>query len=252
MILIIANQELRFLFRSPLAWLILGIMQIVFAWLFLSALEHYLTIQPKLALNMDATGSTAYIISQYFAPAAIIMLLISPLISMKCLSEESRSGTIILLRSAPVGAGSIVLGKFLGVLAFQILLLSLVFIMPLSLIFFTKIDVASLATAVLGLTFFSAACTAISLYFSSLSTQPIIAAFSAFASLLFLWMLGTGSYSNELLSSILFNLSLPVHLNSFLRGLIDTRDIVYFALVVALFLSFTILRFDAQRFMESR
>ncbi len=48
MIAIIAGQELRLLFRSPFAWIILGAMQIVFAWLFLSALEHYLTIQPKL------------------------------------------------------------------------------------------------------------------------------------------------------------------------------------------------------------
>ncbi len=171
---------------------------------------------------------------------------------MRCLSEENRSGTIMLLQTAPIGAGSIVFGKFLGVLVLQILLLVIAFIMPLSLNLFTDTDITTLITAMLGLILFSAACTAISLYFSSISALPIVAAFSVFAALLFLWLLLSGSYSNELVSSILLNLSLPVHLNSFFKGLLDTRDIVYYTLVVFLFLSLTILRLDAQRFRESR
>ncbi len=250
MIRTIAAQELRLLFRSPLAWIIAGLMQIIFAWLFLSALEQYLALQPKLALRESASGVSAFIVNQYMAPAAIIMLLISPLLSMRTLAEESRSGSIILLRAAPITTASIVLGKFAGVFSLQLLLLTLAFLMPLSLILFTALDLGSLIAAFMGLILFSAACTAISLYFSSLTAQPIIAAFSAFAALFFLWMLGTGSYSSESLSQILHNLSLPRHLNSFFRGLLDSRDLIYYALIITLFLSLTTLRLDALRFKE--
>lgn len=251
MIGIIAAQELRLLFRSPLAWIIAAVMQIVFAWLFLSSLEEFLTLQPKLALRESAPGVTAFLIGKYMAPAAIVMLLISPLFSMRTLAEEIRSGSFILLRAAPVNVSSIVLGKFLGVFGLQFLLLSLAFLMPLSLVFFTSPDLGSLLSAYLGLLFFSAACTTASLYFSSLTRQPMIAAFSGFAALLFLWLIGAGSYSSESSSLLLHGLSLPWHLNSFFQGMLDTRDIIYYLIFGALFLALTTLRLDSLRHSEA-
>ncbi|MCB1757577.1 MAG: ABC transporter permease [Gammaproteobacteria bacterium] len=251
MIATIAAQELRLLFRSPLAWIIAAVMQLVFAWLFLAALEEYLTLQPKLALRESAPGLTAFLIGKYLAPAAIVMLLISPLLSMRTLAEENRSGSLILLRAAPVNVSSIVLGKFLGVFGLQFILLLLALLMPLSLLFFTSPDLGSLLSAFAGLVFFSAACTAASLYFSSLTRQPMVAAFSGFATLLFLWLLGSGSYSSESTSLVLHNLSLPWHLNSFLQGLLDTRDIIYYLLFIALFLALTTIKLDSLRHTES-
>ena len=252
MIKVIASQELKILFRSPLAWVILGVMQIVFAWLFLSALEHYLVLQPKLSLNENNPGASSYLISQFMAPAAIVILLISPLLTMRTLAEESRAKSLILLQAAPINISSIVLGKFIGALSLQLVLLILAFIMPTSLMLFTHMDIGSISAAFIGLFLFSNATTAISLYFSSLTQQPMIAAFSSFATLLFLWLLGSGSYSNEMISAVLLNLSLPQHLNNFFKGLINSHDFVYFGLISFLFLSMTMLRLDANRFKEAR
>lgn len=248
----IATHELKLLFRSPLAWTIAAIMQIVFAWMFLTSLEEFLALQPKLALHEGAPGVTAFLVGKYMAPAAIVMLLISPLLSMRTLAEEHRSGSYILLRAAPVNISSIVLGKFLGVYGLQFLLLALAFLMPLSLAFFVTLDIGTLLAAFLGLALFTAACTSISLYFSAITRQPIIASFSAFAALLFLWLLGTGSYSSELSSIILLNLSMPWHLNSFFKGLLDTRDLTYYCLFIGLFLALTTIKLDSLRYTESR
>ena len=252
MIKTIATHELKLLFRSPLAWTIAAVMQIVFAWMFLTSLEEFLALQPKLALREGAPGVTAFLVGKYMAPAAIVMLLISPLLSMRTLAEEHRSGTYLLLRAAPVSILSIVLGKFLGVYGLQFLLLILAFLMPMSLIFFVSLDLGTLVAAFLGLALFTAACTAISLYFSAITQQPIIAAFSAFAALLFLWLLGTGSYSSELSSAILLNLSMPWHLNSFFKGLLDSRDFIYYLLFIGLFLALTTIKLDSLRYTESR
>ncbi|MDO6460524.1 ABC transporter permease subunit [Granulosicoccaceae sp. 1_MG-2023] len=247
----IAAQELRLMFRSPLAWVIAAVMQLVFAWLFLSALEQFVTSQAKLASLPDAPGVTAFVIARYVAPAAIIMLLISPLLCMRTLAEEQRSGTLVLLRAAPVSMTHIVLGKFLGIFLLQWAMLSLAFAMPLSLAFFTSPDAGSLFTAWLGISLFAAACTALSLYFSAITRQPLIAAFAAFAALLFLWLLGTGSFSSETASAILHGLSMPRHLNSFFRGLLDTRDLLYFALFITLFLSLAVIKLDSLRYTEA-
>lgn len=248
----IAAQELRLMFRSPLAWVIAALMQVVFAWLFLSALEQFVTTQAQLANRPDGPGVTAFIIARFVAPAAIIMLLISPLLCMRTLAEEQRNGTLVLLRAAPVSMTSIVLGKFLGVFLLQWGLISLAFLMPLSLRFFTSPDLGSLFTAWLGVSLFAAACTALSLYFSAITRQPLIAAFSAFAALLFLWLLGTGSFSSETASAILHGLSMPRHLNSFFRGMLDTRDLVYFGLFILLFLSLAVIKLDSLRYTEPR
>lgn len=252
MIKTIAAHELKLLFRSPLAWTIAALMQIVFAWMFLTSLEEFLVLQAKLALREGAPGVTGFLVGKYMAPAAIVMLLISPLLSMRTLAEEHRSGSYILLRAAPVNISSIVLGKFLGVYGLQFLLLSLALLMPLSLAAFVSVDIGTLLAAFLGLALFTAACTSISLYFSAITRQPIIAAFSAFAALLFLWLLGTGSYSSELSSIVLLNLSLPWHLNSFFKGLLDSRDIIYYLLFIGLFLALTTVKLDSLRYTESR
>jgi ABC-2 type transport system permease protein len=250
MIAIIASQELRLLFRSPLAWIVSAIMQLVFAWLFLSSLEHFLSIQAKLALRDNAPGVTAFLVSQYMAPAAIVMMLISPLLSMHSIAEQKRSGAFVLLRVSPVSFQAVVLGKFIAIFSLQLLLLALAFLMPLSLLFFTAIDLGRLFSAFLGLALFSAACTSVSLYCSAINKQPILAAFSGFAVLLLLWLIGTGSHTSEVSSQLLQNISLPWHLSSFFRGLLDTRDLLYYLLFSALFLSLTVIKLDSLRHTE--
>ena len=134
MLMTIAGRELRSLFLSPLAWAILATVQFIIAYLFLSQVDAYLMVQPRLAAIEGAPGVADLVIAPLFGNAAIILLLITPMITMRVLSEERRNRTISLLFSAPVSMTEIIIGKYLGVLGFFLVLLVMIALMPLSLI----------------------------------------------------------------------------------------------------------------------
>jgi len=116
MVLTIASRELRSLFLSPLAWSILGVVQLLLAYLFLSQIDLFMTWAPQLADRANAPGVTDIVITPMLGNTGVILLLIVPLITMRTLSEESRSRTLNLLMSSPVSMTEIVLGKYLGLL----------------------------------------------------------------------------------------------------------------------------------------
>lgn len=252
MISAIARRELSALFQSPLAWIIAAVMQIVFAYLFLLTLEAYITVQPKLALQDHAPGVTAFMAFRYLAPASTLLLIICPLLSMRLFADEYRMHTFALLQSSPVTATAMVLGKFFGVFLFVILLSVLMVCMPLSLIAVSGIDVSTLALALLGILCLGASATAVGLYFSSLTRHSMVAAISSIATLLFLWIIGKGTFSNPLVVEALSAGAVSSHLAQFFQGSLDTREIAYFAILTILFLALTIIRIDTQQQVAAR
>jgi len=246
MIFTIAGRELRSLFLSPLAWSILAVTLFILAYLFLTQIETYISLQPRLAAIEGAPGVADIVIAPLFADAATVLLLITPLITMRTISEERRNRTLSLLFSAPVSMTEIVLGKYLGVLSFFLILLGLLALMPLSLLAGTDLDMGKLAAGMLGLTLVVAAFAAIGLYMSSLTEQPTVAAVTTFGLLLLLWIIDWAGNSNGD-SNTLAQLSMLRHYEPLLKGLLNSTDIAYYLLVVALFTGFTIRRMDATR-----
>jgi ABC-2 type transport system permease protein len=246
MIFTIAGRELRSLFLSPLAWSILAVTLFILAYLFLTQIETYISLQPRLAAIEGAPGVADIVIAPLFADAATVLLLITPLITMRTISEERRNRTLSLLFTAPVSMTEIVLGKYLGVLSFFLILLGLLALMPLSLLVGTDLDMGKLAAGMLGLTLVVAAFAAIGLYMSSLTEQPTVAAVTTFGLLLLLWIIDwTGNTNGD--SNTLAQLSMLRHYEPLLKGLFNSADVAYYLLVVALFIGFTIRRMDATR-----
>ena len=246
MIFTIAGRELRSLFLSPLAWSILAVTLFILAYLFLTQIETYISLQPRLAAIEGAPGVADIVIAPLFADAATVLLLITPLITMRTISEERRNRTLSLLFSAPVSMTEIVLGKYLGVLSFFLILLALLALMPLSLLVGTDLDMGKLAAGMLGLTLVVAAFAAIGLYMSSLTEQPTVAAVTTFGLLLLLWIIDWAGNTNGD-SNTLAQLSMLRHYEPLLKGLFNSADVAYYLLVVALFIGFTIRRMDATR-----
>ncbi len=243
MILTIAARELKTLFLSPLAWAMLAIVQVVLAFLFLSHIEQYLLLQPQLRMRADTPGVSALVVARLFGSSAIVLLLVVPLLTMRVIAEERRSRTLALLFSAPLSMTDIILGKYLGVLAFLMLLLGLIALMPLSLLAMTALDLGMLAAGLLGLALLLAAFAAVGLFMSALTQYPAVAAISGFGVLLLFWLLdwsGTGEGG-------LAYLSLLNHYEPFLRGVVDSTDVAYLALFVITFLALSIRRLDADR-----
>jgi len=242
----IAGRELRSLFLSPMAWAILAVVSGICAWFFLSYLDFFLQIQPRLAAVPGGPGAADIVVAPLFSTAATVLLLVVPLLTMRLISEERRAQTLPLLLSAPVSMTEIVLGKFLGVLGFVLVMLLLIAAMPLSLLAGGTLDLGLWAAGVLGLLLLLASFCSIGLYLSTLTAQPVVAAVSTFGLLLLLWILnlaGTGADNKGLLDY----LSLMSHFQPLLRGIFSSTDIVYYLLLIGTFLVLSVRRLDADR-----
>jgi ABC-2 type transport system permease protein len=247
MILTIAGRELRSLFLSPLAWAILGVVQFIYAYLFLSQVETFMALQSRLATLDGAPGVVDIVIAPLFANAAVLLLLITPLITMRVLSEERRNRTLSLLFSAPISMTEIIVGKYLGVLSFILILIGMLALMPLSLLVGTDLDLGKLAAGLLGLTLVVSAFTAIGIFMSSLTEQPTVAAITTFGLLLLLWILDWAGNSGAPSSGLLSYLSVLHHYEPLLKGMFSSVDVIYYLLLIILFLGLSIHRLDADR-----
>lgn len=244
MIISIALRELRSMFLSPLAWTVLAVIQLVLAWSFFTQIDFFFNIQSQLATLPNAPGVTDLVVMPTFEVASIILLMVTPLLTMRLISEERRNGSIALLLSSPISMTEIVLGKFTGIVLFMLIFIMMISLMPLSLLMGTELDLGKLAAGVFALMLLLSAFSAAGLYLSSLTSNPVVAAISTFGLLLLLWIINsnTGDASNTL-----DQLSLLGHFAPMLRGLIDTADIAYFILFIATFLLLTIRQLDSQR-----
>ncbi|KIO50297.1 ABC transporter permease [Nitrosospira sp. NpAV] len=245
MILVIARKELKILFGSPLAWILLALVQLVLAWIFLAHLDTFLQIQPQLVRIANPPGATETIIAPVFAMAAIVLLMITPLLTARLIAEERRNHTMTFLISAPISMIDIVLGKFLGLMVFFSIMIMLVVMLSMSLLAGGPLDFGLLLSNVAGLFLIAACFASLGLYFSCLSAHPAIAAAGALGALLILWVLDIAAGDDK--DSVTRDLSLLAHYENFNRGMIDTFDLAYFSLFVLVFLVLSIRRLDKER-----
>ncbi len=244
----IAGRELRTLFLSPLAWAILGVIQIIQAFLFLVLLDTYLTeIQPRYASFEQAPGVTDFVVSGLFQNAGIILLMVTPLLTMRLISEERRNRTLSLLFTAPVSMAEIVLGKYLGVFAFMLIMVGMVSLMPLSLLLGGGLDYGKLAANVMAFALLSASFASVGLFISALSNQPTVAAVSTFGALLLLWII---NWSRSGAGGLLEYISLLHHYDRLLTGLVNTEDLLYFILFILAFIVMSIHTLDNDRLQK--
>ena len=246
MICTVGLREFKSLFLSPLAWSILAVVQLILAWLFLGRIELFQTYQSQLMAMESAPGLTEIVVPDLLGNAAIVLLLVVPLLTMRLVAEERRNRTLALLFSAPLSMTEIVLGKYIGILMFLLALLALIALMPLSLFAGAHLDYGLIASGFLGLALLLAGFAAVGLFMSTLTQYPTVAAISTFGALLLFWVLdwsGQGLHGGSWLAYLsLFN-----HYKPFLDGIFDSADAVYHVLLVTVFLVLSIRRLDADR-----
>jgi len=242
----IGLRELKSLFLSPLAWSIFAVVQLILAYLFLGRIEIIQMYQAQLMAMDGAPGVTEIILPDLLGNAAIILLLVVPLLTMRLVAEERRNRTLSLLFSSPLSMTEIVLGKYLGILLFLLVLLVLIALMPLSLLAGARLDFGLLAAGFLGLALLLAGFAAVGLFMSTLTQYTTVAAISTFGALLLFWILdwsGQGFAGGNWLAYLsLFN-----HYKPFLDGIFDSADAVYHVLLITTFLVLSIHRLDADR-----
>lgn len=244
MIRLLALRELRSLFTLPSTWFVLAALQFVFAWFFLARLDAFLSVQSQLAQLANPPGVTVSVAAPLFQTAALLLLMLTPIYTMRLIAEERRNQTLPLLLSAPLRGSDIVLGKFLGMLSFLGAQLIGVTLMLYSLALGTPLDHGLMLSNLVGLVLLAASFVAAGLYLSALTAQPVIAAISALALQIGLWLADLGSSAPD---SIWHALSPLAHFQNFNAGLLDSGDALFFVAYTAAFLLLTTRRLHNNR-----
>lgn len=237
------------MFLSPMAWVILAVLQTLLGYMFLAQLDNFYLLQPQLLQLKNTPGVTDIVIAPLFQLSAIILLMIMPLITMRSIAEEKRNRTLSLLISSPLTMTDIVLGKFFGLFFFVIVLVSLLMLMPLSLYLGTSLDFGKLFSIYLSMLLLLGSFAAIGLYLSSLTENQTIAAVSTFGALLMLWMIDWVGDTIGDGQTVVAYLSLLRHHQNLLEGVFDTGDIAYYLLLIITFLVLTVRQLDRERLL---
>jgi len=245
MIINVARKELKSLFASPMGWIILALLMLAFGSFYLQGVNNYFEVMSGSIRPAERVGVTIFVGQTVYGIASFLMLFAVPLLSMRLISEERRSQTLPFLFSAPISLTEIVVGKFLGLIIFLSILVGYILLMLSTLNIWSDIDFGYLLSNSLGLILLAASFSALGIYFSSLTSQPIVAAILSFIALFALMGLDKffGSQPNHWFGYI----SLMKHFQSFSRGVIDSKDIIYFILFITTFLVLTVRRLDADR-----
>ncbi len=247
----IFKKEMRLYFTSPVAWVILTVFLAIMGFFFWSILDFFgrmslqAAMQPMMGRDLNVTeGVLRPLLSNF----SVILLLIMPLLTMRLFSEERRSGTIELLLTYPVRDGAVLVGKYLAAFALYALMLVLTLLYPAIILYFARLEWGPLATGYLGLVLLGGTFLAVGVLASSLTENQIIASISTFGILLVFWIIGWASESaGATWSRVLQGLSILEHFDSFSRGILDAKDVVYYLNFIAVALFLTLRSLEARR-----
>jgi ABC-2 type transport system permease protein len=244
------KKEMRLYFGSPVAYVVFALFLVISGYFFSTIFLFYSDasmrsfMQPQFGQNLNVVEN---VMRPLFTNMSVVLLFFIPMLTMRLFAEEKKSGTIELLLTYPVRDGEVLAGKYLAALALYGLLLALTLLYPAMIRSFTPVEWGPISTGYLGLVLTGAVFLAVGLLISSLTENQIVAGFGTFGILLVFWIVGWGAdFSSGPLRAVLQYLSLGEHLDGFTRGLIDTKDLVYYATGIALTL------FLALRSLESK
>lgn len=222
-ILILTKKEFLTYFNSPIAYVFLAVFLIVSNWLFFNTFFF----QNQASLR------------NFFTLLPWIFLFLIPAITMRLWAEEKRSGTIEFLLTLPITDWQAVLGKFFGGVAFLIVALALTASMPATIAYAGNPDWGVIIGSYAGALFMGAAYLALGLFVSSLTKNQIIAFVGAVALTFVFFIIGSDfvvlTAPQALVPALQF-LGLEAHFESMARGVIDTKDLVYYISFIWLWL----------------
>lgn len=234
--LVIAAHEWRRLRVQSWAWLLLAGAVALLAWTFLGDLDAFLRAQEATG-NAVHEGATKQVALPVLGWLAIALLVLVPLLGSRLIAGERRAHSLTLLLAAGVGDAAIIVGKWLGLLAWLLLLIVLTALMPLSLIGTTDLDLGRVAANVLALVLEAGALSAIALYASSVTAQPVLAAALALLINVILCIADLGARAAGISNSLINWLALPTHFGPLSNGVVASVDVIWFALVAGVFLA---------------
>ena len=226
-VLAITYRETRAYFVSPIAYVI--------ALVFVSLTGYFF---------VDAMSASAFpeaTVEPYVGRATFILALLGPLLTMRLLAEERKLGTLELLMTSPVQDWEVIIGKFVGALVVVMSAIALTSVYVGLLFLYGNPDLGPIVTAYIGLVLFAGAALAVGLFTSSLTSNQIIAAVLSYGILALLSVIHLAAdHVGGAPATLLRELSMVVHFEDFLRGVLDLRHVAYYVSVMVVLLYLTI------------
>jgi len=243
-ILVIAVKEWRQFFVSPRAYIVGAIFLLLSGYFFAVAMVHFNSLcmqmsafaaEPQYAHLAERLNINEFVIRGFLGNMSIIFLFIIPAITMRLFSEEKKQGTIELLFTSPISDFELAAGKYLGGLFSVLTPLAFTLIYIVFIYIYATPDWGPIWTGYIGLALLSASFTALGLAASALTKNQIVAMVLTFGILLIFYIIG---WASEMASygtaEVLRYLSLMEHFDNFSKGVLETKDIVYFLSVIVL------------------
>src|SRR5438876_67562 len=247
----IFKKEMRLYFTSPVAYVVVAIFALIAGYFFYSIFAFFTLasmqsmMNPAMARELNVTDS---VMRPLFSNISVILLLLMPLVTMRQFAEERRSGTIELLLTYPVRDGAVLAAKYLAALALYGLMLVLTLLYPGIVVAFARLEWGPVATGYVGLLLMGSTFIAVGLFASSLTENQIVASITTFGILLILWIIGwSADYAGGAWGKVLQHLSILEHNDNFAKGVLDTKDVLYYANFIALALFLTLRSLEARR-----
>ncbi len=236
----VTKKELGSYFTSLIAYVVIAIFLVISGYFFYTNLVMFVMFvgsDVKLGLWQHT-----------FYDMRFVTLSLIPLLTMRLFSEEKKLGTIELLFTNPLKDMEIIMGKYLACLIVYIIMLLLTFLYPVLLSIVFSVEIAPLSACYLGMFLLGAACIACGIFMSSLTENQIVAAISTIGLLLLLWLVDWNEgIAGQTTMTILHQISLSEHFFSFIRGIIEIDDIVYYLSLVFIFLFATRLSLESRK-----
>lgn len=251
-ILKIARTELALLFYSPIAWFLLIALLFQAGLSYTNMLEGILTSQDMGGRNLKYL---TFLTSRIFAPPYGIwpqlvgkLYLYLPLLTMGLMSREINAGTIKLLYSSPIKVREIIFGKYLSMMVYN---LALVLVLALMVVFglfnIQHADAGMLFAGLFGIYLLLCTYAAIGLFMSCLTSYQVVAALSTLVLLAVLSYIGELWQDIDFVRDLSYFLSIEGRADNMLLGLITTKDIIYFGVIIFMFLAFGIYKLQSDR-----
>ncbi len=244
----IAGVELYQLFYSPIGWILIAILTIQCGITYHNYIDDTVIMQD---LHYELPPLTSWILGSSqgaFNQIVLKLFLFLPLITMGLLSREINSGTIKLLYSSPISIRSIVLGKFLAMMVYNLILLAVISSLAVvAVIHIQSADVGMLLSGLLGIYLLLCAYSAIGLFMSSLTSYQVVAAICTISVLAVLSYIGSVWQDIDFVRDLTYFLSISGRTEKLISGLISTKDVFYFILIILLFLTYTVFHLWTKR-----
>ena len=224
----VAKRELKSYFDSPIAYIVIVSFLLVAGWMFFST--FFLIGRADMRTFFTPTP---------FSPALLLVIL-APAITMRLIAEERKSGTIELLISMPIRNGEVVAGKFLAAFALTATALVSTVVFAITVSAIGSLDWGPIISGYLGMLLFASALLSIGLMCSTWTDNQIVAFILAFLiSAILYYIHWLQFFMPEWLAPLVEYVSVSSHLNNLARGVIDSRDVIYYLAVTggALFLA---------------